>query len=569
VLVAVTSRPRASLRRVLEDLGTTLLDLVCGDADTGEDLGGVVIHDPFDEPSPPPHTLVLAVGVREPGEIARLLDELGAQRAAGLVVRAPVTATEEIAAAARRSGVALLALTRGASWAQLAAMVRSLIAEGDIGAEGPETPGGLLSGDLFALANAIAALLDAPITIEDRNSRVLAFSGRQDEADPSRVETILGRQVPGRLTRLLEDRGVFQAMYRSDQPVYVEPPPAESPGDFVLPRVALAVRAGDEILGSIWAAVHGPLSAERTQALRDAAKIVALHMMRLRAGADVERRLRADLVGTALEGGPGAGEALRRLGLAGHAGVVLALALVDEAEEDRPGVPHAQLVAERQRVADAFAMHLTAVHPHSAAALVGGVAYGVVPVAPDRADGELRAERVVTDFLDRLGDRVRLVVGIGPLVTDGAALPRSRAGADRALRVLRAGQPGRRVARISDVSIEALLLELGDLIAERGDPPSGPVARLLEYDTKHRSCLVETLRAWLDAFGDVVAASSAVYVHPNTFRYRLRRLAEVGGLDLTDADARFAAMLQLRVLPQATVLPARRATGVPTSEEMG
>jgi len=40
-----------------------------------------------------------------------------------------------------------------------------------------------------------------------------------------------------------------------------------------------------------------------------------------------------------------------------------------------------------------------------------------------------------------------------------------------------------------------------------------------------------------------------MYVHPNTFRYRLRRLAEVGGLDLTDADARFAAMLQLRLRP--------------------
>ncbi|MGW0586077.1 helix-turn-helix domain-containing protein, partial [Streptomyces sp. NPDC002920] len=33
----------------------------------------------------------------------------------------------------------------------------------------------------------------------------------------------------------------------------------------------------------------------------------------------------------------------------------------------------------------------------------------------------------------------------------------------------------------------------------------------------------------------------------NTFRYRLRRVAEVGGIDLTDPEARFAAMLQLRL----------------------
>jgi DNA-binding PucR family transcriptional regulator len=39
-----------------------------------------------------------------------------------------------------------------------------------------------------------------------------------------------------------------------------------------------------------------------------------------------------------------------------------------------------------------------------------------------------------------------------------------------------------------------------------------------------------------------------VHVHPNTFRYRLRRITEVGGIDLDDADSRFAAMLELRLL---------------------
>jgi hypothetical protein len=59
---------------------------------------------------------------------------------------------------------------------------------------------------------------------------------------------------------------------------------------------------------------------------------------------------------------------------------------------------------------------------------------------------------------------------------------------------------------------------------------------------------VETLRAWLEAFGDVIAASAAMFVHPNTFRYRLRRLAEVGQLDLADPEVRFAAMLELRIV---------------------
>jgi hypothetical protein len=89
------------------------------------------------------------------------------------------------------------------------------------------------------------------------------------------------------------------------------------------------------VLGSIWAAVQEPLTPDRARAMCDAARLVALHLLRIRAGADVSRRLRADLVSTALEGGTGAFEAVRRLGLADQPVVVLALAVPDPAERAR------------------------------------------------------------------------------------------------------------------------------------------------------------------------------------------------------------------------------------------
>ncbi|MET7424288.1 helix-turn-helix domain-containing protein [Dactylosporangium sp. NPDC005555] len=530
-------RPQASLGRVLDDLGATLLELVHGDP--GHDprhsaaIGGVVIHDPLDEPVLPQHALVLGVGVGDAEQTVRLLRALGRQEAVGLVVRAPVPAGPDLAAAAAESGVALLGLTRGASWAQLAALLRSLLAEDDVGDAGPQTLGGVQAGDLFALANAIAALLDAPVTIEDRSSRVLAYSGRQDEADRSRIETILGRQVPERYARQLTDRGIFRDLYRSDQPVYVEP----AGDDFAIPRVAVAVRAGDEILGSIWAAVRRPPDLDRMQALRDAARVVALHILRIRAGADVERRLRTDLLSTALEGGPGALDALTRLGLADRPVAVIGLALLGSSSSGAD----AGLATERQRLADALAMHVGAVHPRSAAALVGDVVYALVPVNQERAC------RIATDFLDRVGERTPAVAGIGPVAQDVAGLAAARTEADRVLRVLRTGA-GRRVARLADVHVDALLLDLADVVTARGDQPSGAVANLLAYDARHHTNLADTLRAWLDAFGDAVAAAAAMYVHPNTFRYRLRRVAEVGPIDLRDPDARFAAMLELRLI---------------------
>ncbi|MEU5698106.1 PucR family transcriptional regulator [Streptomyces aurantiacus] len=535
-----------SLARVLHNLGDTLLDVVHRGARDSADIGGIVIHDPVEDSVPPPHALVLGVGLREPGEIARLLGDLGRRRAVALVVRAPVPLDAGVTAAAEASGVGVLGLARGASWVQVTAMLRAVLAEGDIGRDGPETLGGTISGDLFAVANAIAALIDAPVTIEDRHSRVLAFSGQLDKADAARTETILGRQVPERFARLLASRGVFRDLYRSDGPVHV--PPLHNGSDApTVPRIAIAVRAGDEAIGSIWAAVSEPLSPERSQALRDSAKVVALHMLRLRAGADVERRLRADLVSTALEGGAGAREALSRLGLADRPVVVLALGLRDDT--DSASGADANLATERERLADAFAMHLGAVHPHCAAALLGDTAYGLVPAQQDRGVSEERAMRVAADFLDRIGPRTGVVIGIGPTGADAEGLAQARSGADRALRVLRTAGTERRAARLADVHVEALLCELRDIVAARGDQPTGPIARLAAYDERRRANLIETLHAWLDAFGDIGAAAAAVHVHPNTFRYRLHRLAEVGGIDLTSPEARFAAMLQLRVMP--------------------
>lgn len=546
-MIPPSPRPRASLGRVLDDLGATLLELVHGSADHDE-VGGVVIHDPVDAPVLPHGALVLGVGVEEQEQVVDLLGELGRAGAAGLVLRAPVRLSAAVRSAADEAGVALLGLSRGAPWAHLAAMLRSVLAEGDVGVTAEESLGGLPAGDLFAVANAVAALLDAPITIEDRSSRVLAFSGRQDEADPSRVETILGRQVPERYARILSERGVFRDLYRSDQPVFIEPVP-EGNDAFLVPRVAIAVRAGDEVLGSIWAAVPGPLTPERAEALSDAAKLVALHLLRVRAGADVQRRLRADLVGSVLEGGPGAREALDRLGLAGRTLMVLGLATVLGADDPAPEGEDAAVAHEQQRLGDAFALHLRAVSPRATATLIGDVSYGLVPIAGSVEEGEARAIRIAHDFLDRVGDRLRPVVAIGPVAAELAGLVHARAQTDRTLRVLREGRGGRRVARLEDIQVEALLLELRDLVAARGERPTGALARLIDYDRRHQTNLVETLQAWLDAFGDVTAAADAQFVHQNTFRYRLRRLAEVSGMDLANPDQRFAAMLQLRVLP--------------------
>ncbi|MYW02716.1 PucR family transcriptional regulator, partial [Streptomyces sp. SID3343] len=363
-------RPQAVLGRIIDDLGSTLFEVVAGVPDHERQVTGVLIHDPRDEPARLPGAIVLGVAVYDAEAVTALVRRAGELGAVAVVVRGPVPVDAAMAAAAVESDVVVFGLTPGASWSQVATLLRSLLAVDEIDApRAGETLAGVPAGDLFSLANAIAALLDGPVTVEDRSGRVLAFSGRQDEADGPRIATILDRQVPAEQLRLLEERGAFHALYQNDRPLYL-------PGVSQLPRVAIAVRAGDEILGSIWVVVRQPLSAELERALTEAAKVVALHLLRRRAGADVERRLRADLLATVLEGGPAAVDAATRLGLRTQPACVLALAVLGESAI-------AERAAEEHRLTDALALHLAAVHPRTATARLGGFTYAIVPTASD------------------------------------------------------------------------------------------------------------------------------------------------------------------------------------------
>ncbi|TGB14861.1 PucR family transcriptional regulator [Streptomyces palmae] len=114
--------------------------------------------------------------------------------------------------------------------------------------------------------------------------------------------------------------------------------------------------------------------------------------------------------------------------------------------------------------------------------------------------------------------------------------------------MLFSGSP-RASARLDELAEAVAMLQVLDALGELALPPDTPVARLAAYDARHRGgALVATLRAYLDHFGDVPAASRSLNVHANTFRYRLRRLREVCGIDLDAPDARLLAQLQLRLM---------------------
>jgi hypothetical protein len=528
----MTPLPGVPLSRVLDEVGSTLLAPAAGPAHDPL-VTGVTVHDPADDPAAghgdPRGTVVLGVGVAGADQACALLAALGPARAAALVLRAHLPGvqppTPQLRAAADAAGVPVL-VAAAVPWSQLLVLLRTIV---DIPGEAPF---GHPLGDLVALSNTVAAALGGAVTIEDRASRVLAFSGNQAVADAPRVATVLGRQVPAEWLDRLTEAGVFDRLYSSDEPIDVVLP---EPG--VHPRVAVAVRAGEEILGSIWVTTDRPLDADRRHTLVSAARTAALHILQERAVESAGRRRRAELTATVLGGGPAATDAARRLGLpAGPLAVVAA-------RPDGAPAHAADRQALLQRTADALGMHLAAVSPAVVTTVLDDVAYAVLPLAP-RTN---RPPDPVRHTLERLAERREppITVGVGRPAERPARLDRARDDADAVLTVL--PHAGRRVADLTDVWARVVLAQLPVTPALQRYFRTGPLADVTRYDAAHGSPLLTSLRTYLDSFGDMVGAARQLHVHPNTLRYRLRRIAELTGLDLDDADVRLAVSLQLRL----------------------
>ncbi|MFE3884374.1 PucR family transcriptional regulator [Streptomyces lydicus] len=114
--------------------------------------------------------------------------------------------------------------------------------------------------------------------------------------------------------------------------------------------------------------------------------------------------------------------------------------------------------------------------------------------------------------------------------------------AEQALSVAR--RRGRALVEHEDVAAGSVLpLLADDAVRAFAD---GLLRALREHDARGRGDLVASLRAWLARHGQWDAAAADLGVHRHTLRYRMRRVEEILGRSLDDADVRMELWLALK-----------------------
>jgi GAF domain-containing protein len=161
----------------------------------------------------------------------------------------------------------------------------------------------------------------------------------------------------------------------------------------------------------------------------------------------------------------------------------------------------------------------------------------------DRRDQALRALVPAMDAARLLEELERVhaklgtsaAVGVSSVCVGAAALAHGFEEARHALLGAAVTRRDRGVMSYEELGPYKYLLRIALDPAAR-DSTIDAVAKLSDYDRDRGASLLATLEEFLGRRGNISATSEALFVHPNTLRQRLRRIADLTGIDLRRDD---------------------------------
>jgi sugar diacid utilization regulator len=409
----------------------------------------------------------------------------------------------------------------------------------------------LQGADASAITTALSELVDRPVLLLDQFLRPVTLEPEPSPAADGDGDAATSSWNPNEayVARVL------QTIADDRQSLRLPPLPAwgVKQGCVLAPVVA-----GDATMGYL--AILEPemgtgesavLPEAELLAAQHAASVYALALMRERLAAEVRTELRDELLEGLLIGEvadeQAARERARRLGY-DEALTYRAIVLVPDDGKREP----ASFAGERDWAAGWRRRLLDSV-----AQLVRERAHGaiitrrreelVVLLPEDTTPSPADLGRIVSLYVASLYPDRQLTVGVGGKCRGPKEIATSYAQARRAADVaLRFGRRGE-IVRFEDLGLYRLLFQISDR-AELDAFVEQVLGPLVEYDRKHRSDFLHTIKTYLANNNSLQATAKELFVHVNTAAYRIQRIQTITGLDLGKTEDCLLARVALMVL---------------------
>ncbi|MBS1871487.1 MAG: PocR ligand-binding domain-containing protein [Actinobacteria bacterium] len=302
-----------------------------------------------------------------------------------------------------------------------------------------------------------------------------------------------------------------------------------------------------EILAWVVARLSSPPSDVERAAIEYCALLAALELLRDRTELEVETRLRGGFLEDLFREDH-VPELLTRQGLVFGFDVQRpsrVLVVEPMTPPRRRGAAAGELV-DVERLYAAVGRALRDWDDETLVAIRGSAVVAVVH-EPEQPDDE--APVVEQRLLERLQAALppqSFGIGVGTLCTTLPQYRRSYMAARHGIELLRLLERGDAVFSFRAQTVETMLLESTEPAAARGF-----VTRYVEpldaYDSGHSSELRHTLEVWFANAGNLEATARQLHVHVSTLRYRLKKAAELLGVDLRDSREALDVHVALRV----------------------
>jgi PucR-like helix-turn-helix protein len=385
-------------------------------------------------------------------------------------------------------------------------------------------------GDFQELVDEVSALLGAPATLEDRDFRLIAFGVHDSEdasaMDPVRTRSILTRRSTAEVRAWFERYGIAHAT----GPVRI---PAAPAAGVLRGRLCLPVRHGGFVHGYVWLLDEDEHTPEQLRAARIGERLAALSL----AGAEAGRALRALLTAADRAGRDSAEDALRAaLGPDADEAHAMVCVRLPGGRRARDGAAADHELPGLRGIPSAAALARVPVSRGAA----GGAARGelIALLVRLRSAHLLAAARTAAArLLDQVGD-ADAVAGVSGGRTSLAELPAAWREAVDAARAAHAQPHLGPIAKWAGLGPYRLLTALPP--ATRPDPAVAPL-----LTPAHRE-LAHTAEVFLDHAGQAGRTATALAIHRQTLYYRLSRIEQLTGLDLSDGEARLLLHMALK-----------------------
>jgi DNA-binding PucR family transcriptional regulator len=438
-------------------------------------------------------------------------------------VKAP---SEALTARAAQAGIAVVAVEPQARWERLYRLVSHVFEHHRSPLADPRYDSGT---DLFGLAQSIADRIHGMVSIEDDQSRVLAYSASNAEADELRRLSIMGRAGPPEHLEWISRAGIFDALRAGNEVVHV----AERPELGLRPRLAIGIhqpppdaRRPPVFAGVIWVQRGSrPFADDAEDVLRGGAVLAARIMARLAARPSTHTLRVQQLLGLADSGPLDVSDIARELDIStgGNAALI--------------GVEN---IDRHPRFTEIVALSANAFRGDAQVTSHGSRTYVLLPQA--KAESVASWIRgTMSSLRSELGLQLRAVIATP--IAGLAAAAAARAEVDRVLDS--AGRHPDSIGQVMSPAEVRTTVLLDEIVTMIGADQRLVDPRIPDLRARHPA-LAETLRVYLDSFGDIAAAAQQLHVHPNTVRYRARRLEQLLCTSLADPEVRLVLSLSLR-----------------------